>query len=84
MIYEKGGVDEIQGVPEKTHFLNGRFVKTGLTVRGLPLTALLQWKATYPQSQFRKMAFQKMRFFQGHQVFHQLPLSHKSHSPSLI
>ena len=45
------------------HSLNCHFAKIGLTVRGLPLTALLQWKATYPHSRFRKTAFQKVRFF---------------------
>ena len=37
MIYEKGGADEILGVPEKTHFLNCRFAKPALRVSGLPL-----------------------------------------------
>ena len=64
MIYEKRGVGEILGVPEKTHFLNCCFAKPGLMVHGLPLPVdcltsgrLHTLKAGFAKRQFRKCVF---------------------------
>ena len=65
---ERQRIYRIQGLPKKTHFLNYRFAKPGLRACGLPLpvgclTGRGWWKATYLQTQFRKTAIQKVRFF---------------------
>ena len=73
-------------VSKKTHFPNGRFAKPGLTVRGVPLSVdcFTAVEGLIPSKLVSQNGNSESAFFRGHQVFHQLPLSHKSHSPSLI